>query len=259
MFILLATLNIKSHLLNNFVSVHVVRDLGWDRVSGLIKLDDLFIEAEALPGGEDHEDDTGADAGDTDVETGGEEGEESNDDQDLELGPDTPCGKPGVDGVSSLASVELPLLGKHLGGLGSGEENAHGLTKAGGSGEELGPVVGEHHGGVDEGGGNDGEEHVGGESQPLEVIVSEGGNEDVLGVSGHGKGGSDVRGGGEGEKVGKGVGDLVADAKVNDNTGEDEDDGVVHHGGGSNGGLGDERSEWVGWGGGGIGGCCFPG
>jgi hypothetical protein len=146
----------------------------------------------------------------------------------------------GVDGagVGGLAGEIGALKGEHLGGLGSGDHHAVGVGDASRSGEELVAVVDHHHGGVNRGGGNDGQDHVGGELDPPDVVVGETNDEDVLGVAGHGEGATDVGSGGKGQQVRGGVSDLVADAEVNDDAGEDEYDGVVHDGGGADGGHG---------------------
>ena len=127
------------------------------------------------------------------------------------------------------------FLSKHLRGAVSTEHDAKVLADSGGTREQLTGVVDKHHGGVDEGSSNDREDHVSYEFHPANVVIGKGDNKDVLWVTSQGQRGTNVGSGSKGEEVWKGVGDLVSDAKIDDDAGEDEDDRVVHDSGGTNG------------------------
>ena len=189
----------------DLVSVHVVQLLGGEGVALDVVVGEVGagIVVLALVGGADHEDGAGADGDDADVVAEGEEYEEEGDDEDLDLGPERPAGVVVLALVRGLlvgspVCVEGILLGEHLGGLLPGEDYAEVLHDARGSRKELRAVVDEHEGGVDDGGGQNGQNHVGGELEPADIVVGEGDDEDVLGVAGHGEGRSDVGRGGEG-------------------------------------------------------------
>ena len=96
-------------------------------------------------------------------------------------------------------------------------------------------VVDKHHGRVDDSGSNDRQKHVASKLDPANVIVGKRHNENVLGVTSHGQSGSNVGSSSQRQEVGKRVGDLVADAKVDDDTGEDKHDRIVHDSGRSDG------------------------
>jgi hypothetical protein len=123
------------------------------------------------------------------------------------------------------------LLGRASKGAVPNEHDTDVLAESRRSREKLRLVVDKHHFGVDDGGGNNRQEQVGCKLKPANVIIGKRNNQDILGVSGHGQSRSDVGSGGQRKKVRKRVGNLVADTQVNNNTGEDKHDGIVHHGG----------------------------
>lgn len=183
-----------------------------------------------------HKNGSGADGDDTDIKTHGKADQEDSSDNHLKLGPQSPAtffvDFFFVDGRASVVSV---FLGEHLGSSVSHAHDSHVLHETRGSGEQFTSVVSKHHKGVDQGSSNDREDHVLGEFEPHDIIISQGNNQNVLGVSSHGQSGSNVGGSGQGKKVGKGVGNLVANAKIDNNSGEDKDDRVVHDSSRSNG------------------------
>ena len=121
------------------------------------------------------------------------------------------------------------LLGQHLGSAVSTKDNSKALKEPTGSREEFSTVVNEEHDGINDGGGSDGQDHVGEELSPGDIIVHKGDNKDVLGVASHGKCRSSVGSGGKGEEVGKGVGNLVTDTEIDNDSTEDEHNRVIHN------------------------------
>ena len=231
----------------DFVSVHVISLLGRKRVSFGIVL--CVVRARivvlTLVSSQDHEDGPSTDGHNTDVKTNGEADKEDCDNSNLNLGPHAPAGRfvhllllrSGLSGIVGM------FLGKHLRCSVSKEHNPNVLSHSRGPREQFSSVIDEHHSGVDGGSSAPGKEHVHGKLQPGNVIISEGDNKDVLRVSSHGEGRSNVGGSGQGEEVRKGVGNLVANTQVNDDTREDEHDGIVHDSGRSNGGHGHDLSR----------------
>mmetsp|Transcript_20645 Transcript_20645/g.47688 ORF Transcript_20645/g.47688 Transcript_20645/m.47688 type:complete len:202 (-) Transcript_20645:478-1083(-) len=128
------------------------------------------------------------------------------------------------------------FLGEHLWGAVSSEHDANVLTNTRRTREKLRSIVDKHHRRVENGSSNNRSNHVSSELKPANVVVGKGDDENVLRITSHGQSRPNVGGGGKGKKVGDGVGDLVSDTKINDNTREDENNGVVHHGSGSDGG-----------------------
>ena len=185
----------------DLVPVHVVHLLGGEGVPLGVVLDHLRLGVVVLPlpRGEDHQDRAGADGRDAHVETDAEADEERRGDEDLDLGPYAPSPLDlFVVHLGDVAGVVGVLLREHLRGAISAEDDAAALEQPRGAGEELPAVVHEEHDEIDDRRRRDGQDHVGEELRPRDVVIGEGHDEDVLGVARHGEGAAGVGGGGEG-------------------------------------------------------------
>mmetsp|Transcript_24494 Transcript_24494/g.50952 ORF Transcript_24494/g.50952 Transcript_24494/m.50952 type:complete len:301 (-) Transcript_24494:938-1840(-) len=161
----------------NFISIHVVGLLGWKRVAIFIVLDvfGLGIVVLTLVCGNAHENAPSSDRDDAHIISKSKEDKETEGDNKLDLGPDRPSVLDNFFSilVGSLAGVVSMFLGEHFRGAVSGEHDSKVFREARRSREQFGSVVDEHHTGIDQGGGKNGQEHVLDEFNPADIIISQ--------------------------------------------------------------------------------------
>mmetsp|Transcript_20399 Transcript_20399/g.38160 ORF Transcript_20399/g.38160 Transcript_20399/m.38160 type:complete len:568 (-) Transcript_20399:392-2095(-) len=227
----------------NLVTIHIVGLLGWKRIALGIILGVVGAGVVMLTfvGSDNHKNGSGGNGNNANIESKSEEDQKGDHNNDLDLGPESPSAASifwfSFFG-SSLASVVGVFLSQHFRCSVTKEHDSEVFHDTRGSREEFRSVVDENHDSIDDGGGSNRQKHVTGEFQPTNVIVGKGNNQNVLRVSSQSQRRTNVGGGGQGQQIRKRVGNLVADAQIDNNTREDQDDRVVHDGSRSDGGHG---------------------